>query len=47
MCRPIGGEPTSFRGVGVLDSGDPNFSVRIVKVETRAGEVVRADTLHA
>jgi hypothetical protein len=47
MRRPAGGGPTSFWDVGVLDSGGPNFSFRIVKVETRAGEVVRASALHA
>jgi hypothetical protein len=47
VCRSVGGSPTSFRDVGVLDSGDPNFSIWVVEVKARAGEVVRAGTLHA
>jgi hypothetical protein len=31
----------------VLDSGDLDFSVRIVEVEAGAREALRLDTLHA
>jgi hypothetical protein len=47
MRRPAGGSPTSFGDFGVLDSGGPDFSVWVVEVETRTGEVVRTGALHA
>jgi hypothetical protein len=47
MHHSAGGGPTRFGDVGVLDSGDPDFSIRIIEVEAGAGEVLRASALHA
>jgi hypothetical protein len=46
VCHPAGGNPTRFGDVVVLESGDPNFSVRIIEVEAGAGEALRLDALH-
>jgi hypothetical protein len=47
MHHSAGGGPTRFGDVRVLDSGDPDFSIRIIEVEAGAGEALRLDALHS
>jgi hypothetical protein len=42
-----GGDPTRLWDVGIRGSGDPDFSIRIVEVETRTGEALCLDAFHA
>jgi hypothetical protein len=42
-----GGGPTRLWDVGVHRSGDPDLSIRIIEVETRTGEALCLDALHA